>query len=696
MATTYTSAVQELYVAYFNRPADPAGLDFWTKAVTAANGDTSAVAAAFATTPEYTATFTGMTNAQMVAAVYQNLFGRPADATGAAFWTAALDAKTITMANVVTSIAAGAQGTDAVIVTDKVAAASAFTAAIDTQAEIAGYSGVGANAAAKAWLSTVTDANSLTVALDPATLATTVANVVAAGTPFSLAGALGSLNQANSAVTSFLKATDIDSDPTTATTDATITAAKTAAVAKVAADLNGGAAGSTGSLFISTNSDSVRDALVTAQQTVNSANLAAAQQVVANDNAGIAKIAGLSSAVTTLTAANTALTAAQKAQITADADLAGKEAGFKIANASKGTFQTTTDTDGNITALVIHPTTGADITLATVNAAGKATVSADITASDYVGLTDMLASFNADANAAASVTKAQSTVDTANLNVNMLDIAPTSAGNVAGTSMTEAALLAAIATQINSTTPNTVANGSFATIAQIQTELAVLKAATDQTAYNSFKAMIDAETASGSTTATAAFNPLTSKLNADSAAVDSANKTISTLAKDVTALHSADATADTLAAYQATVAADTKLLMDKGYSVVTLDATHSGAATQFAGANSDVYVLNGHDATITAFGLQGSDSLFVGTGYTLVQGAIGATGVTANSAALEVFVSTNADGNAQLQIETHAYSSSVGGTDSGEVITITLTGVDAASLHLSTDGIITSSPATTA
>jgi hypothetical protein len=315
MATTYTSAVQELYVAYFNRPADPAGLKFWTDAVTAANGDTSAVAAAFATTPEYTATFTGMTNAQMVAAVYQNLFGRAADATGAAFWTAALDAKTITMANVVTSIAAGAQGTDATIVTDKVAAASAFTAAVDTQAEISGYSGIAANAAAKAWLSTVTDANSLTVALDPATLATTVANVVAAGTPFTVAGALASLESATTVRDNFIAsiAKDVNKDGTIDTVD--VTAAHDAAVTKVQGDITDTASAS---LFgATTTSDVVRNALITSQQTVNAKELSDAQTALSTANTNIGKVAGLSAALTTVTSAQTADDAAVKAQTAA-------------------------------------------------------------------------------------------------------------------------------------------------------------------------------------------------------------------------------------------------------------------------------------------------------------------------------------------------------------------------------------------
>ena len=36
---THTEAIQKLYVAYFNRPADYEGLAFWEKVLTANNGD---------------------------------------------------------------------------------------------------------------------------------------------------------------------------------------------------------------------------------------------------------------------------------------------------------------------------------------------------------------------------------------------------------------------------------------------------------------------------------------------------------------------------------------------------------------------------------------------------------------------------------------------------------------------------------
>ncbi len=44
----YTEAIQKLYVAYFRRPADAAGLAYWESVVTAAKGSPTSGAAAFA------------------------------------------------------------------------------------------------------------------------------------------------------------------------------------------------------------------------------------------------------------------------------------------------------------------------------------------------------------------------------------------------------------------------------------------------------------------------------------------------------------------------------------------------------------------------------------------------------------------------------------------------------------------------
>lgn len=169
--SAYNDLVQRVYVAYFGRPADPDGLSFYaaryqsstvapdTRSVSSAydsNATVKALVDSFATSQESSDLYPG-TNDQFIAAVYRNLFNRDPDAAGAAFWTDVLNRGLVTRANAALSIMAGAQGTDADLITRKTQVATAFTAAVNTPARKAGYSGLAANAVVRAMLATVTN-----------------------------------------------------------------------------------------------------------------------------------------------------------------------------------------------------------------------------------------------------------------------------------------------------------------------------------------------------------------------------------------------------------------------------------------------------------------------------------------------------------------------------------------------------------
>lgn len=168
----YSEAIQRLYVAYFNRPADPAGLDYWDKAITAAKGSTGAVSAAFAASDEYKTTYANLNSAQIVNKVYQNLFGHTADndTNGLEFWSKALANKLMTIDNMVTQIASGAQGTDLIAFNSKTMAAAAFTNALDTVVETLAYTGDRSNQIGKAFIATVVDDATLKAAITPENL----------------------------------------------------------------------------------------------------------------------------------------------------------------------------------------------------------------------------------------------------------------------------------------------------------------------------------------------------------------------------------------------------------------------------------------------------------------------------------------------------------------------------------------------
>ncbi|KFE43828.1 DUF4214 domain-containing protein [Pseudomonas syringae] len=186
-ASTYFAQVQQLYIAYFGRPADTIGLDYWAKNIDAANGSIASVIAGFSASAESAALFGGTTTAQKVAAIYQNAFGRAPEPAGLNYWVAQLDSGKISQAQASWTIQQSAGAGDAAAVQNKLVAAQAFTAQIDTTAEILGYQGAAPAAAARAFLQTV-DATpaSLNAAVAGAAAALAAASTGAVATTFTL------------------------------------------------------------------------------------------------------------------------------------------------------------------------------------------------------------------------------------------------------------------------------------------------------------------------------------------------------------------------------------------------------------------------------------------------------------------------------------------------------------------------------
>lgn len=176
-AADFSTAVQQLYIAYFGRPADPLGLYNFQQALNAAGAPTTvagltaaystsskvkALIDAFGTSDESKALYTGST-LDFVNAVYKNIFNRSADVEGLLFWANAIDHGGLSKGNAALSIMAGAmtntsaQGLlDKAIVEAKVAVAANFTTTVNTPEEVLAYQGNAAAATARAMLATVT------------------------------------------------------------------------------------------------------------------------------------------------------------------------------------------------------------------------------------------------------------------------------------------------------------------------------------------------------------------------------------------------------------------------------------------------------------------------------------------------------------------------------------------------------------
>src|ERR1700722_4033086 len=132
-------SLEELYVAYFGRTADPAGLSYWLSQEAAGTPD-STIALQFvpqvettnlypllnspgvlATSPSAQATF--------INAVYQNLFGHQADPAGLIYWQSQLSTGS-SPGFMVNQIIVGALGDDATAIQNKAMWAAAYTNAV--------------------------------------------------------------------------------------------------------------------------------------------------------------------------------------------------------------------------------------------------------------------------------------------------------------------------------------------------------------------------------------------------------------------------------------------------------------------------------------------------------------------------------------------------------------------------------------
>ncbi|WP_187271540.1 DUF4214 domain-containing protein [Massilia arenae] len=81
-ASTHDAIVQSFYLAFYGRPADPAGLAFWSQQVEAAGGRLADVTAAFARSEEALVRFGEAPLAARIADIYQAMFSRAPDADG--------------------------------------------------------------------------------------------------------------------------------------------------------------------------------------------------------------------------------------------------------------------------------------------------------------------------------------------------------------------------------------------------------------------------------------------------------------------------------------------------------------------------------------------------------------------------------------------------------------------------------------
>jgi hypothetical protein len=141
MSTLTATQLQQQYIAYFGRPGDPAGLKYWLSSSSGISSAREFADKIYAQDEYKNSTVGSKSTEAQVNSLYQNLFGREADAAGLIYWTGQIEAGTLTLSNIAYDLIAAAsnpiagnetQGAaDALALGNKVAAATAFTADVE-------------------------------------------------------------------------------------------------------------------------------------------------------------------------------------------------------------------------------------------------------------------------------------------------------------------------------------------------------------------------------------------------------------------------------------------------------------------------------------------------------------------------------------------------------------------------------------
>ena len=111
------------YLAYYGRPADVGGLAYWAAHLAGERGQIAAIIDAFGHSPEFQQRFGQLSDKQLIANLYQQMYAREPDAVGAAFYAAKLASGESSLASIAIHILDGRLGHDRLVLEkrDKVA-----------------------------------------------------------------------------------------------------------------------------------------------------------------------------------------------------------------------------------------------------------------------------------------------------------------------------------------------------------------------------------------------------------------------------------------------------------------------------------------------------------------------------------------------------------------------------------------------
>ena len=119
--------VQKSYVAYYGRPADPAGLAYWAVRMDNEGGSLASIIAAFGTSDEFNRRYGGLSFSDLLDTLYQQALGRAPDPAGKAWYLSQLNAGLTTLQTITLDLLGGATGLDAFTVANRLDVANHYT-----------------------------------------------------------------------------------------------------------------------------------------------------------------------------------------------------------------------------------------------------------------------------------------------------------------------------------------------------------------------------------------------------------------------------------------------------------------------------------------------------------------------------------------------------------------------------------------
>jgi hypothetical protein len=723
--------IQQMYIAYYGRPADVGGLNNWAQHLVDNNGDASAIIDAFGKSPEYTDRFGDLSNEELVNNLYQQLFNRDADPVGLELYTGLLASGEQTLGSIALTIMANASGdTDPVIVANKLAVANAFTAELKAN-EAAANAYVGNDAADKAaaMLSTVNE----TTDIDAFDISATIDELISADSgTFTLTKGLEALAAAQTERAEFLQATYAANEDVKAAT--TVAGAEPTAdeidagVVKVLDDSIAAVNNATGAVgdISKTRTDAYNTAIINEQKTVN-------QKAVDDAQKNVDAVTGLDAAITTLKAAQADLEAAIDAQVDTNVDVLGAEVAFETAdngaNAGTITLQYGSVTTGVFSADVVDATdlSAADVLVVDNNSDAVIEVNSKgeiVVASAYEGeakAAELLAAVKADVAAMQALVAATDALEEAVATVVVLEgtneittEGVSSYVDTKGGSLTEDGELYVKDGVTYVAVANATTNVAFYSVTDIAVTVAADGSLTVEATYDStaadetvtYNASVAQTATDGGYTVVSATDPLAftaADLDA-SAFIDTTTDSLlvegggtndfEAIAADSFALISALATQETfneaVEDYLAAKALNDEMeglndAVTAAREALENDVEDGGLGINLLEGSSnftvddDVYLFNADngDLTLTKFGANGDDKIFFGEEFTLVAIPDGEdiNDNVGDVAALEILWDQQGT-NLVLYVEGETFGGNSAGTD--DVVQITLSGVNAA------------------